>query len=396
MPGFRILADPWWISLLYLAVLGHMTNICVTLYLHRSATHGGVRFHPVVEHFMRAWLWLTTGMNTREWVAVHRKHHAYSDRPGDPHSPHEEGFWQIVLGGLWFYKEAIADQELLEKYGKGTPDDWVEHNVYARYRWAGLFTMMAVDAYLFGPLLGLVVWTGMAVWIPIFGQVINGVGHALGYRNFDTKDESRNIYPLGLWIVGEELHNNHHADPRSAKFRAHWWEFDIGWLYIRLLSAVRLAEVVYARSLSVREFTAKYYEKAAEPIAAGVEAAGERVDRAREDVTAWVDRAIHGARSELEGRVAALEQLVQDARTELAHLRVEAAAEMEKVRVRMEEIRREALHSAEQRRARVDQIKASVRAELDEAAGTARATLDHALREAEAIVKRRRLGPAGA
>jgi len=396
MPGFRILAEPWWIALLYLAVLGHITNICVTLYLHRSATHGGVRFHPLIEHFMRGWLWLTTGMNTREWVAVHRKHHAYSDRPGDPHSPHEEGFWQIVLGGVWFYKEAIADKEMLEKYGKGTPDDWVENNVYARYRWAGLFTMMAVDAYLFGPLLGLVVWTGMAVWIPIFGQVINGVGHALGYRNFDTKDESRNIYPLGLWIVGEELHNNHHADPRSAKFQAHWWEFDIGWLYIRLLSAVRLAEIVYARSLGVREFTEKYYEKAAEPIAAGVEAAGERVDRAREDVTAWIDRTMEGARSELEARAAALERLVQGAKAELAHLRVDASAEMEKLRARMEEIRREAIHSADQRRVRVDQIKASVRAELDEAAASARAALDHAMREAEAVVQRRRLGRAGA
>jgi stearoyl-CoA desaturase (delta-9 desaturase) len=396
MPGFRILADPWWIALVYLAILGHITNICVTLYLHRSATHGGVRFHPVVEHFMRAWLWLTTGMNTREWVAVHRKHHAFSDRPGDPHSPHEEGFWQIVLGGVWFYKEAIADQEMLEKYGKGTPDDWVEHNVYSRYRWAGLFSMMALDVFLFGPLLGLVVWTGMAVWIPIFGQVINGVGHALGYRNFDTKDESRNIYPLGVWIVGEELHNNHHADPRSAKFNARWWEFDIGWLYIRLLSAAKLAEIVYARSLDVREFTAKYYQKAAEPIAAGVGAAGERVDRAREDFSVWVDRVMATARAELDHRAARLEQLAQDARAEVAHLREEAAAELDRLRQRMEEIRTEALAAFEQKRARMDQVKASVRAEIDEAVAAARATLDGVVAEAERRLAGGRLGRAGA
>ena len=397
MPGFKVLAEPWWAALVYLAILGHITNICVTLYLHRAATHGGVRFHPVVEHFMRGWLWLTTGMNTKEWVAVHRKHHAFSDRPGDPHSPHEEGFWQIVLGGLWFYKEATSDKEMLEKYGKGTPEDWVEHNVYSKWRWGGLFTMMAVDVFLFGPVLGLIVWTGMAVWIPIFGQVINGVGHALGYRNFDTKDHSRTIYPLGLWIVGEELHNHHHADPRSAKFQARWWEFDIGWLYIRLLSAFRLAEIVYARSLSVAEFTAKYYEKSvAEPIAARVEAAGERVDRAREDFSAWVDRVSEAARGELEARAARLEQLAQDARAEIAHLREEAAAELDRVKLRLEEIRHEAMRAFEERRARIDQVKASVSAEIDEVKASGRAAVDRAVAEAEARLRGGRLGPAGA
>jgi hypothetical protein len=285
---------------------------------------------------------------------------------------------------------------MLEKYGKGTPEDWVERNVYGRFRWTGLLTMMAIAMFLFGPLLGLVVWTGMAVWIPIFGQVINGVGHALGYRNFDTKDESRNIYPLGLWIVGEELHNNHHADPRSARFEARWWEFDIGWLYIRLLSAVRLAEVVYARSMGVREFTAKYYERATEPIAAGVEAAGERVDRARDDFSAWVDRVSAAARSELEHRAARLDQLAQEARTELAHLREEASAELDRVRRRMEEIRAEALTAFEEKRARLDQVKASVRAEIDEAVAGARAALDRAVAEAERRLAGGRLGRAGA
>ncbi|MEN8376201.1 MAG: fatty acid desaturase [Gemmatimonadota bacterium] len=397
MPGFAALAEPWWIAFVYLAVLGHITNICVTLYLHRSATHGGVRFHPLVEHFMRGWLWLTTGMNTREWVAVHRKHHAFSDKPGDPHSPHEEGFWHIVLAGLWFYKEAIQDDAMLEKYGKGTPDDWVERNVYKRHRWTGLLSMLVLNVFLFGPLLGLLVWSGMAVWIPIFGAMINGVGHALGYRNFDTKDESRNIYPLGVWIVGEELHNNHHADPRSARFNARWWEFDIGWLYIRLLSAFSLAEVVYARTLNVREFTAKYYEGGfPQPLAARVETASERVDRAREEFAAWVDRVSASARAELDVRAAALEQMVQEAKAELAHLREEAAVELERVKGRMEEIRHEALHAIEQRRARVDQVKASVRAEIDEAVDAARAALDKAVAEAEALLNGGTLGPAGA
>jgi stearoyl-CoA desaturase (delta-9 desaturase) len=241
-----------------------MTNLCVTLYLHRSATHEGVKFHPVVEHFMRFWLWLTTGITTVEWVACHRKHHAFSDREGDPHSPVQEGLLAIVFGGVFFYQEAVRDQETLDKYGRGCPNDWVERRIYSAQTMVGLLLMMVLDLYLFGFAWGMVVWSCMAVWIPIFGNVINGVGHAIGYRNFDTKDASRNIIPLGLWIVGEELHNNHHADPKSATFRAKWYEFDIGWVYIRLLSAVRLAHIIYARKLSAQEFAAKYYARAAD------------------------------------------------------------------------------------------------------------------------------------
>jgi stearoyl-CoA desaturase (delta-9 desaturase) len=263
MPGFAALAQPWWVPVLYIVVLGHITNLCVTLFLHRSATHEGVKFHPVVEHFMRAWLWLTTGMNTRQWVACHRKHHAFSDREGDPHSPVNEGLLEIVFGGVFFYREAVRDQEMIEKYGKGCPEDRIEQKLYSPYPFLGVVAMLFVDLFLFGVGWGLVAWSSMAVWIPIFGNVINGVGHAIGYRNFDTKDHSRNIIPLGIWIVGEELHNNHHADPRSAKFKAKWYEFDIGWMYIRLLSAVRLAKVVYARDVSAREFAEKYYVRAA-------------------------------------------------------------------------------------------------------------------------------------
>jgi len=258
------LASPWWVPLLWIVVLGHITNLCVTLYLHRSATHEGVKFAPPVEHFMRLWLWLTTGMNTKEWVAVHRKHHAFSDREGDPHSPVNEGLAEIVFAGVFFYREAARDRETLEKYGKGTPDDWVERNIYSKHRFTGLLLMLGLDLVLFGLGIGLLVWIAMAIWIPIFGNVINGLGHAVGYRNFDTKDHSHNIIPLGLWIVGEELHNNHHADPRSAKFKAKWYEFDIGWVYIRLLQALRGAKVIYARNLSAREFAERYYRSASD------------------------------------------------------------------------------------------------------------------------------------
>jgi stearoyl-CoA desaturase (delta-9 desaturase) len=256
--------QPWWVPLLYVVVLGHITNLCVTLYLHRSATHEGVVFHPIVSHFMRFWLWLTTSVITQEWVACHRKHHAFSDREGDPHSPVQEGLLEIVFGGVFFYHEACKDQDMLEKYGKGCPTDWIENRLYSgRHHWWGILAMFIVDVALFGPLWGVFAWVSMAIWLPIFGNVINGVGHALGYRNFNTKDESHNIIPLGLLIVGEELHNNHHADPRSACFRAKWYEFDIGWVYIKMLSWVKLANVVYARSLSAKDFTEKYYTRAA-------------------------------------------------------------------------------------------------------------------------------------
>jgi stearoyl-CoA desaturase (Delta-9 desaturase) len=264
MPEFGSLASSWWVPVLYIVILGHITNLCVTLYLHRSATHEGVKFHPVVEGFMRTWLWLTTGIVTVEWVAVHRKHHAFSDREGDPHSPVEEGLFAIVFGGVFFYREAAADKETLTKYGRGCPTDWAEQNIFTRNRALGLLIMACVDLMLFGLPWGVVVFSAMAVWIPIFGNVINGIGHAIGYRNFETKDASRNIIPVGLWIVGEELHNNHHADPRSASFRAKWYEFDIGWVYIKLLSWVKLAKVIYARKLTAKEFAAKYYEKAAD------------------------------------------------------------------------------------------------------------------------------------
>jgi stearoyl-CoA desaturase (Delta-9 desaturase) len=298
MPDFAAFAEPWWVPVLYIIVVGHISNLCVTLYLHRSATHEGVKFAPPVEHFMRAWLWLTTGMNTKEWVAVHRKHHAYADREGDPHSPHTEGLLEIVCGGVFFYREEAKNADTLEKYGRGCPEDFIERRLYTPRPALGILIMLLVDLYLFGIGWGLIAWACMAVWIPIFGNVINGVGHAIGYRNFDTKDESRNIIPLGLWIVGEELHNNHHADPRSAKFKAKWYEFDIGWVYIKLLSWVRLARVIYARNVSAAEFAEKYYKRAtvaAAEVSASASAAARRAGESAAEMKASASAAARRA-----------------------------------------------------------------------------------------------------
>ncbi len=281
MPGYGVLAHPIWVPLLFVLAVGHAQNICTTLYLHRSVTHEGVEFRPVVAHLMRFWLWLTAAVVTREWVAVHRKHHAFADREGDPHSPAVAGFWGIVLGGVFFYKRAAKDLALLEKYGHGCPDDWVERHIYTGRRTLGVTLMFFVDLYLFGFVIGSLVWSAMAIWMPIMGNIINGIGHAIGYRTFRTRDCSRNIYPWGIWILGEELHNNHHADPRSAKFRARWFEFDVGWIYIRVLSFLNLARVLYARSLNAREFTARHYaEKVARPVSEGLERAGREIGRA--------------------------------------------------------------------------------------------------------------------
>jgi stearoyl-CoA desaturase (Delta-9 desaturase) len=249
MPGFAVLAREWWMPVLFVLIAGHLTNICVTLFLHREQTHRGVSFHWLVSLPMRVWLWLSTSIVTKEWVACHRKHHAFADREGDPHSPVVEGLRNIMLKGAFYYRRAVRAPGVLEKYGKGTPSDWLERHVLDKRNWLGIALMLLVDLYLFGLFVGAIVWGIQMLWIPFWAAgVINGVGHALGYRNHGTKDESRNIFPLGIIIAGEELHNNHHADPHSAKFAHRWFEFDIGWMYIRLMSVFGLAEVKYART----------------------------------------------------------------------------------------------------------------------------------------------------
>lgn len=224
-------------------VMVQITIACVTLYLHRSQAHLGIKFHPVIVHFMRFWLWLTTGMITKEWVAIHRRHHQKSDQPGDPHSPQLFGIWRVLFGGAFLYHKASKDRAMVNKLGIGTPDDWIERNLYTPYSRLGISLMLLIDLVVFG-LWGWVVWGIQMIWIPFWAAgVINGLAHWVGYRNTDTKDTSRNLYPLAVWVGGEELHNNHHADGSSPKFSQKWWEFDIGWAYITILKTLGLAKL---------------------------------------------------------------------------------------------------------------------------------------------------------
>lgn len=228
-----------WVTL----ALTHVTIASVTIYLHRHQAHRGLTLHPLVSHFFRLWLWLTTGMVTREWVAVHRRHHARCETSEDPHSPQVYGIWRVLFGGVWLYRNGTKDEAILDNYGRGTPDDWIEKHVYSRYRFVGLGITLALDLVAFG-LPGIAIFLVQIFWIPFWAAgVINGVGHYIGYRNFETDDASRNIVPIGILIGGEEFHNNHHAYGSSAKLANKWWELDIGWVYIRLLEIFGLAEV---------------------------------------------------------------------------------------------------------------------------------------------------------
>ena len=234
---------PWWGYIVAALILTHITIVAVTLYLHRHQAHRALELHPVVSHFFRFWLWLTTGMVTKEWAAIHRKHHAKVETPDDPHSPRQFGIRKVMWQGAELYRQAAKNGETMEKYGHGTPDDWLERNLYTRHSGKGIVLMFAVNLVLFGPL-GITIWAVQMAWIPIFAAgVINGIGHYWGYRNYEVTDTSTNIVPWGILIGGEELHNNHHTFGSSAKFSSKWWEFDIGWLYINLMQAVGLARV---------------------------------------------------------------------------------------------------------------------------------------------------------
>jgi stearoyl-CoA desaturase (delta-9 desaturase) len=223
-------------------VMTHITIIAVTLYLHRSQAHRSVEFHSAVNHFFRFWLWLTTGMTTKAWVAVHRKHHQSTDVEGDPHSPHIFGIWRLLTGGWSLYHEATKDPHFVLKYGVGTPTDKIE-TFYTRYHRHGILLMLVIDLLLFGPW-GLLVWGVQMIWIPFWAAgFINGVGHWWGYRNGHTDDHSRNVSPWGILIGGEELHNNHHLNPASPKLSRRWFEFDIGWMWLGVFRILRLAKL---------------------------------------------------------------------------------------------------------------------------------------------------------
>jgi stearoyl-CoA desaturase (delta-9 desaturase) len=238
-----VLAASWWQIVIFALVATHITIAAVTIYLHRSQAHRALELHPVVSHFFRFWLWLTTGMVTKEWVAIHRKHHAKCETVDDPHSPVTRGIKTVLLTGSELYRTEAKVQETLDKYGHHTPDDWIERNLYTRFSWQGVGLMLVIDLFLFGAI-GAAVWALQMAWIPITAAgIINGLGHWWGYRNFEAADASTNISPWGIIIGGEELHNNHHTYPTSAKLSVKPHEFDIGWLYIRLMEMAGLATV---------------------------------------------------------------------------------------------------------------------------------------------------------
>lgn len=238
---FGLLQLPWWGYILTVLALTQITIFSVTLYLHRCQAHRAITFHPIVSHFFRFWLWLTTGMVTKEWASIHRKHHAKVDTHEDPHSPVTKGIKKVFFEGAELYRKESKNAETMERYGEGTPNDWIERNLYSRWNSLGITLMLITNLVLFGTI-GITIWAIQMAWIPLFAAgVVNGIGHYWGYRNFECKDASRNIIPFGLFIGGEELHNNHHAYATSAKFSAKWWEIDVGWYVIRLLQLFRLA-----------------------------------------------------------------------------------------------------------------------------------------------------------
>ncbi len=251
--AFGLTGSPWWAVALWMIVLTQLTIFSVTLFLHRSQAHRGVDFHPALNHCFRFWTWLTTAMVTKEWVAIHRKHHAKCETAEDPHSPQIYGIGKVAWHGVTLYQAARQDREMIAQYGIGTPDDWLERNVYARNSWLGPTLMLLIDVTLFGAV-GLTIWAVQMLWIPIFAAgVINGIGHWWGYRNFETNDSSTNLTPWAFFVGGEELHNNHHAFPSSARFSMRGFEFDIGWSMLKACERLGLARILrVAPELDVR------------------------------------------------------------------------------------------------------------------------------------------------
>lgn len=240
---YGILNLSFWQYILIALVLTHLTIVSVTIYLHRHQAHRALDLHPALSHFFRFWLWLTTGMVTKQWSAIHRKHHARVETPEDPHSPQIFGIRKVLFQGAELYRQEAKNQETIRRYGHGAPDDWLERHLYTPHTRLGILLMLALDLILFG-LPGITIWAVQMMWIPFFAAgVINGVGHWAGYRNYETRDRSTNIVPWGILIGGEELHNNHHAFASSAKFSNKWWEFDIGWMYIQLFRYLGLVRV---------------------------------------------------------------------------------------------------------------------------------------------------------
>lgn len=230
------------LEIIYTLVVTHITIVCVTLFLHRGQAHRGIRFHPILEHFMRFWLWLTTGMVTKEWVAIHRKHHRFCEQDQDPHSPHIYGIWRVLFGGAFLYADAKKDQPMIDQYGVGTPDDRIE-KLYSNYPWLGVALLLLINLLCFS-WWGLLIWGVQMIWIPFWAAgVINGLGHWWGYRNGKTRDRSTNIVPWDIIVGGECLHNNHHLDPANPKLSQRWFEFDAGWMWLTIFRFFGLAKL---------------------------------------------------------------------------------------------------------------------------------------------------------
>ena len=230
-------------ALLYTLLATHCTIVCVTIYLHRGVTHKSLEFSAVLAHAMRFWLWLTTGMVTKQWVATHRLHHRYTDQAQDPHSPQNVPIFKILFCGALLYRQAVKDKTMCETYGVGTPCDWIERNVYTRFNFAGILLLLIFNFFAFG-YWGILCWIVQMLWIPFWAAgVVNGLAHYCGYRNFNTKDRSHNISACAVLIGGEELHNNHHLDPANPKLSRRWFEFDLGWMWFSLFRFVRLAKL---------------------------------------------------------------------------------------------------------------------------------------------------------
>lgn len=245
---------PWWGYVVVTLVLTHITIASVTIFLHRNQAHPAVELGQIIKTCFRFWLWLTTAIITKEWASTHRKHHAKCETAEDPHSPQILGVKKVLLEGYELYAKEAANEETLKRYGKGVVNDWIERNLFSRFPNLGIIIMFATDVVLFGPI-GITIWAVQMMWIPIMAAgVINGIGHYFGYRNTETKDASKNILALGILIGGEELHNNHHAHPMSAKLSLNWYEFDVGWFYIRVLEMLALARVKYVHGKKVTEW----------------------------------------------------------------------------------------------------------------------------------------------
>ena len=240
---YGILDLPWWGYIVATFILTHITIASITIFLHRHQAHRALDLHPVISHFFRAWLWLTTGMETKAWASIHRKHHAKCETPEDPHSPIMLGLPKVMWEGAELYRKEAKKRETLSRYGQGTPDDWIERHLYTPHSAKGIIITLFLDLLFFG-VPGLTIWAVQMAWAPFFAAgIINGVAHYWGYRNFECPDAATNISPWGILIGGEELHNNHHTYPTSAKLSVKWWEFDIGWMYIRILMLLGLAKV---------------------------------------------------------------------------------------------------------------------------------------------------------